>query len=193
MATEMAPPPNDNAVPFPGGLRVLVVDPDSTSLESTCEVLQSLGYTAVTAATGAAALEVLLDRPIKVDLILTEARLPDIDAFELLDLMQRLSNLPVIIVSSVTDEDEMLRFLTEGAELYIVKPVAPDDLKNLWQFTLLRGLNVEDDDEVVDPYLENGSGAEEDSDYLSEWELESLSEAGENVDEDEDMEEEEKP
>ncbi|MEQ8199103.1 MAG: response regulator, partial [Clostridiaceae bacterium] len=58
----------------------------------------------------------------KSDLILLDINLPKFDGFYFLKLIRKKSNIPVIIVSSRSEEGEQIRGIDLGADDYITKP-----------------------------------------------------------------------
>jgi two-component system KDP operon response regulator KdpE len=62
------------------------------------------------------------------DLIVLDLALPDLHGTEVLDRLRSWSNVPVIILSVVSDEDEKVRLLQAGADDYVVKPFALAEL-----------------------------------------------------------------
>ncbi|HQE99989.1 MAG TPA: response regulator, partial [Anaerolineae bacterium] len=100
---------------------VLVVEDDPEVAEMLRLTLEHEGHRVVVAASGEAALR--LARQEQPDLISLDIRLPDLDGFEVLQLLKRnpdTASIPVVIVSVVFDQDRGLRL---GAVDYFTKPV----------------------------------------------------------------------
>ena len=57
------------------------------------------------------------------DLIILDLALPDLHGTEVLERLRSWSNVPIIILSVVSDEDEKVRLLQAGADDYVVKAV----------------------------------------------------------------------
>ncbi len=64
----------------------------------------------------------------KPDLILLEPILSDLSGAEVLEHVRSWSNVPIIIVSVVSDEHQKVRFLQGGADDYVVKPFGMAEL-----------------------------------------------------------------
>ena len=62
------------------------------------------------------------------DLIILDLDLPDLHGAEVLERLRSWSNVPVIILSVVSDEDEKVRLLQSGADDYVVKPFGMAEL-----------------------------------------------------------------
>jgi two-component system KDP operon response regulator KdpE len=62
------------------------------------------------------------------DLIILDLDLPDLHGMEVLEGLRSWSNVPVIILSVVSDEDEKVRLLQSGADDYVVKPFGMAEL-----------------------------------------------------------------
>lgn len=62
------------------------------------------------------------------DLILLDLGLPDMDGVELLERVRAWSEVPVIVLSVRSNEDEKVRALESGADDYVTKPFGPGEL-----------------------------------------------------------------
>src|SRR5260370_37156490 len=62
------------------------------------------------------------------DLIILDPALPDLYGTEVLERLRSWSNVPVIILSVVSNEDEKVRLLQAGADDYVVKPFGMAEL-----------------------------------------------------------------
>lgn len=78
------------------------------------------GHTVYQAFDGGQAMEMF--RAMKPDLILLDIMMPVLDGYEVCEAVRRNANIPIIIVSAVTTEDEKLRMFDLGADDYITKP-----------------------------------------------------------------------
>ena len=101
---------------------VLVVDDSFTARTLETSILETNGYQVRVAVDGVEALERL--RSDKIDLVISDVQMPRLDGFGLLEAIkrdERLSRIPVIIVSSVDGFEDQERGLRLGADAYIVK------------------------------------------------------------------------
>jgi len=101
---------------------ILVVDDSLPTREIECEILQSEGYLVDTASDGWQALKAAKSK--HYDLICTDLNMPVMDGFMLLENLKKheeLSKIPVIIISSKEDMDDLKRAFKLGASRYIIK------------------------------------------------------------------------
>jgi two-component system, chemotaxis family, sensor kinase CheA len=116
-ARSLAPP--EEAAPAP---MVLVVDDQFTVRELQRSILETAGYRVETARDGREALERIGRNG--VDMVLTDVEMPEMTGFELLHEIRadpERGDLPVVIVSAQSGEDDRRRGAEEGADAYIVK------------------------------------------------------------------------
>jgi len=100
-------------------------DIDLSLIEKT--ILMEEGYNVVTAATGADALGLL--EVYKIDLVVLDLNLPDINGEALLGKMKKIKpKIKVIIMTGQEDIDSYIHTLQLGAIDYLIKPVSPNGL-----------------------------------------------------------------
>jgi two-component system chemotaxis sensor kinase CheA len=101
---------------------VMVVDDSLMVRELQRSILERAGYGVRTANDGAEALSLLGDQA--SDLVVTDIEMPNMDGFALLRAIRahaRMSNIPVLIVTSRASEEDHQKGLEAGADGYIVK------------------------------------------------------------------------
>lgn len=105
----------------PAALRVIVADDDPLSRRAVRDALQQAGFTVIAeAADGRTAVELTLHYV--PDVLLTEARLPDLDGLELIRrIRERAEQVHVIVHARVDDAALALRTLRAGAAGYLPK------------------------------------------------------------------------
>ncbi|MDT0575568.1 response regulator transcription factor [Croceicoccus sp. F390] len=99
---------------------VALVDDDRNILTGLSIALQAEGFETRSYLDGAAALDALLDNP--PDLVVCDIKMPRMDGLELLRRLRMKSTLPVILLTSRTDEQDEALGLSTGADDYIAKP-----------------------------------------------------------------------
>lgn len=119
----MLAPEGDTAMRAPA---VLVVEDDAEILDLIGMYLAREGYAVVRAASGGAALAAVERQPL--DLVVLDLMLPDLDGMEVLRRIVARHDLPVLIVSARGDVADRVAGLRSGAEDYVVKPFAPEEL-----------------------------------------------------------------
>ncbi len=109
--------------------RVLVVDDDLVQRALLRMLLEGEGYGVEEAANGNAALE-LLRKDSDLKFLVTDLNMPELDGFELLQLVRKNSvrYIYVIVLTASEDRDSLLRALSLGADDYLLKPVHPEEL-----------------------------------------------------------------
>lgn len=103
--------------------RILVADDDPVTLRFVSSLLESKGFSVLTAEDGDRALA--LAREHRPDLIVSDLLMPYRDGYELLRILREdeaLRRIPVIILSMRDREEDIVKGLEEGADDYMVKP-----------------------------------------------------------------------
>ncbi|XP_057476144.1 putative two-component response regulator ARR21 isoform X3 [Actinidia eriantha] len=121
--------------PF-GSISILVVDDDTTCLAIVAAILKSWKYEVVTVKHASEALGTLRIKGGLFDLVVTDVHMPDMNGFELQKQIAEEFKLPVVLMSADDKESVILKGLQNGAAFFIVKPISPNDLKNLWQYAV---------------------------------------------------------
>jgi two-component system, OmpR family, KDP operon response regulator KdpE len=83
------------------------------------------------------------------DLIILDLALPDLHGSEVLERIRSWSNVPIIILSVVSSEDEKVRLLQAGADDYVVKPFGMAELLARGEAALRRYFKSETENPVV--------------------------------------------
>jgi two-component system, OmpR family, KDP operon response regulator KdpE len=109
-----------------GRARILVCDDEQQILRALRVILRDAGYEALPASTGEEALDAAaVSHPSAAILDLV---LPDIDGVELCRRLREWSDMPIILLSAVGEEDAKVRALAAGADDYVTKPFGPREL-----------------------------------------------------------------
>ena len=116
--------------------RVLVCDDEPHIVRALKVVLREAGFEAVTAETGEEALDRAAVRP--PDAAILDLVLPDIDGIEVCRRLREWTEMPILVLSAVGDEEEKVRALEAGADDYVVKPFGPRELVARLQAALRR-------------------------------------------------------
>ncbi|MFA5214529.1 HD domain-containing phosphohydrolase [Sulfuricurvum sp.] len=108
---------------------ILIVDDQLQNIELMEAYLVPQGYTIVTAANGAEALEKLDTYPI--DLILLDIMMPGMDGFEIARRVRqndRMRQLPIILVTALRETEDRVKGIESGCDDFISKPVDKSEL-----------------------------------------------------------------
>jgi len=106
--------------------RVLVVDDDVNTVELLTLYLKRDGYQVLTAYNGVDALH--LAREGHPDLIVLDLMLPGIDGLEVCRTLRAESDVPIIMLTAKTTDQDKLTGLELGADDYVTKPFSPREL-----------------------------------------------------------------
>lgn len=106
--------------------QILVVDDEDMVRLLIRRTLEEKGYRVVTAADGNEGLA-KLDQG-GIDLVLLDINMPGLDGFQVLELIRRRSNLPVIMLTGMAKGSALRDTLDIGADDYITKPFSPLEL-----------------------------------------------------------------
>lgn len=128
---------------------ILVVEDQEINLEIVVNVLKENGYEYVTAEDGVSAIEKLQCDP---DAVLLDLMLPDMNGSELVPIIKRMKEIPVIIVSGISDMSHRIKLLNTGADDYITKPYDPKELNARLRSALRRYSGLEEGDDPADSF-----------------------------------------
>jgi len=106
--------------------RVLVCDDEAQILRALRVILRDAGYEAVTAASGEEALDLAAVKPPAAAIL--DLMLPDLDGVEVTKRLREWSEMPIIVLSAVGEEEAKVRALAAGADDYVTKPFGPPEL-----------------------------------------------------------------
>ena len=100
--------------------KVLVVEDEATLQKALNDVLTQEGYNVLSALDGVSGLDLALKE--EPDLILLDIILPKMDGFEVLKkLKEKDSQIPIIILTNLSDINDIQKALDLGATTYLVK------------------------------------------------------------------------
>ena len=106
--------------------KVLVVDDDGKIIKILKIYLQQDGYEVYTALDGDEALR--LAREKHPEVIILDLLLPGIDGYEVCKTLRAESEVPIIMLTARTAEQDMIKGLDLGADDYVIKPFSPREI-----------------------------------------------------------------
>jgi len=121
---------------WPENTQVLVVEDDATTARIIQARLEMEGLRVFVASNGVEGLEILHQH--EIDLITTDLMMPAMNGFRLVqeirDLPPPKGRVPILLISSNQNEQDMVRCLAAGADDYITKPISAQVLmERLWR------------------------------------------------------------
>jgi two-component system, OmpR family, response regulator MprA len=110
-------------------MRILVVDDDAAVRDSLRRALQLEGYDVELARHGAEALERIESREVDPDAVVLDVLMPEVDGLEVCRRLRRSGNrLPVLMLTARDEVADRVAGLDAGADDYVVKPFALEEL-----------------------------------------------------------------
>ncbi|MBK8303610.1 MAG: response regulator [Chloracidobacterium sp.] len=137
MPVMLAPVPTPDAEPEPIveiPPLVLVIDDSASIRRMTAKIVEDAGLRAITAASGADALELLLNGEWEPDLILSDVEMPVMDGWAFLEYVKTDDNfghIPVVMVTSLDAPQFKQKAFGLGASDYLVKPFSSSELERV--------------------------------------------------------------
>ncbi|MBI5093775.1 MAG: response regulator [Candidatus Hydrogenedentes bacterium] len=111
--------------------KILIVDDDKNTAETLKRHLEAAGHTCTIESSGVRAIDAA--RAVGHDVVVLDVMLPGVSGFEICRRIRRdadLYTLPVLILSAMSSEEEVMHGLSQGADDYVTKPF---DINNLIQ------------------------------------------------------------
>ncbi len=143
----MSTQPDTPALP-----RILVVDDEPQIVRALKVVLREAGFQAVPAETAAEALDQAAVRPPQAAIV--DLVLPDGDGIEVTRSLRAWSEMPILVLSAVGEEEQKVQALAAGADDYITKPFGARELVARLQAALRRAAPAEQEPRIVVEGLE---------------------------------------
>ena len=113
--------------------KILIAEDSQTMRSLIASTISVMGdYELIEAANGFEALRILPRE--KVDLVITDINMPDINGLELISFIKNnpnYQNTPLFIISTEGSEKDREKGLSLGADAYLVKPFNPEELQAL--------------------------------------------------------------
>lgn len=106
--------------------KILVIEDEERMARFVRLNLEQDGFQVSEALNGREGLDKL--RTFMPDLVLLDVMLPDLDGFELLKMIREIDNVPVIMLTAKSEEEDKVRGLELGADDYVTKPFSPREL-----------------------------------------------------------------
>ena len=111
--------------------KILIAEDERDIRDLVAFTLRFAGYEVFTATNGEEAVE--LAPKVNPDLVLMDVRMPRMTGYEACRIIKSnpdLKDIPIVFLSAKGQESEIQQGLEAGAEEYLLKPFAPDQLTN---------------------------------------------------------------
>ena len=108
--------------------RILVCDDDHEIVQAICVYLTDAGFEIVRAYSGKEALQCVLDPDQQIDLIIMDVMMPEVNGIEATKKIRELYNIPIIMLSAKSEDEDKITGLKIGADDYMTKPFNPEEL-----------------------------------------------------------------
>ena len=102
---------------------ILIVEDEKAMQDIIAEYMKKGGHICYTADDGVDALVVLKGNP--MDLMILDVMMPHLDGFSVCKVAREMSNMPIIMLTAKSSEDDKLRGYDYGADDYMTKPFSP--------------------------------------------------------------------
>jgi two-component system KDP operon response regulator KdpE len=135
-----------------GAARVLVCDDEPQILRALKVILRDAGYEAILVASGEEALDSAAVKPPAAAIV--DLMLPDIDGVEVTRRLREWSEMPIIVLSAIGEEEAKVRALAVGADDYVTKPFGPPELVARLEAVLRRAKPEASEPKIVAEGLE---------------------------------------
>ena len=121
-------------------INILIVEDEKEIREGVSEYLAEVGYSVISAEDGMQAIELFKNN--KIDLVILDIMLPKANGFVVLNKIRQESNVPVIMLTAMSDDYTQIMSFDEDADDYITKPFSIIVLHKRIEALLRRGVKV---------------------------------------------------
>ena len=121
-------------------INILIVEDDKEIRDGVSEYLSEVGYNVISAEDGMQAIELFKNS--KIDLVILDIMLPKANGFVVLNKIRQESNVPVIMLTAMSDDYTQIMSFDEKADDYITKPFSIIVLHKRIEALLRRGVKV---------------------------------------------------
>ena len=133
---------------------ILVVEDDMPVRNLISTTLRTHEYKYLTASTGREA--VMLASSHNPDVVFLDLGLPDMDGVEVIRQIRSWSNMPIIVISARSEEEDKITALDTGADDYLTKPFSVEELLARLRVTIRRLSMMNTDSSVDNSVYTNG-------------------------------------
>ena len=102
---------------------ILIVEDEAAMGEIIADYMRNGGHACLSAGDGVEAMDILRSGP--VDLMILDVMMPHLDGFSVCKMAREMSNIPIIMLTAKSAEDDKLKGYDYGADDYMTKPFSP--------------------------------------------------------------------
>ncbi|HEB5003117.1 response regulator transcription factor [Clostridioides difficile] len=133
---------------------VLIIDDDKELCTLMKKCVEQENLSAIIAHSGAKGLHLVDKNRHTLSLVILDIMMPDIDGFQVLKKIRETSNIPVIMLTAKSDEDDKISGLCLGADDYLTKPFSINELMArvnslIRRYTMLNPAFIADTDCII--------------------------------------------
>ena len=108
--------------------KILIIDDDRELCSLMKKCIEQEGYSSAAACGGAAGLRLLEEDKENYSLVILDVMMPDMDGFHVLQKIRETNNIPVLMLTAKSGEDDKISGLRLGADDYLTKPFSIKEL-----------------------------------------------------------------
>ena len=108
--------------------KVLIIDDDEELCMLMAKCIEQENLSVVVANGGIEGLQILEENKDSCTLIILDIMMPDLDGFQVLQQIRRTSNVPVLMLTAKSEEEDKVSGLRMGADDYLTKPFSINEL-----------------------------------------------------------------
>ena len=108
--------------------KIIIIDDDKELRLLMKKCMEQETYTAAVAGGGAEGLRLIEESKDTCSLVILDIMMPDLDGFQVLQKIRQTSNVPVLMLTAKSDEEDKVSGLRMGADDYLTKPFSINEL-----------------------------------------------------------------
>jgi DNA-binding response OmpR family regulator len=106
---------------------ILIIDDDVVLLKILTERLSPQGFEVITASGGREGLRLAYNH--NPDLVILDVMMPELDGYTICERLREMSDVPILMLTAITSEDDIVRCFQQGADDVVQKPFRMRELE----------------------------------------------------------------
>lgn len=102
--------------------KILIIDDDKDLCSLVVKCTEQEDILAISASTGAEGIKLVDANDKEISLVILDVMLPDVDGFQVLEYIRKRNNVPILMLTAKSDEENKISGLRLGADDYLTKP-----------------------------------------------------------------------